>query len=181
MKLTTHSPQLKTYNLKPKASGFSLLETTIAVAILVSAIVGPLGLASQSIKSASVARNNIIVSNLAQEGLELMRNYRSKNVLAGRSWTNGMDSCGAGSGCRIDPVDLVIRNCSATCEPLKFDSALHLFNYQSGEDSIFTRIIRLQNITANEVKITSSIVWSDRFGSHTFDLTGFLFNLVGKI
>jgi len=164
------------FKIKKQKAGFSLLETTIAIAILVSAIVGPLGLASQSIKSASVARNNIIVANLAQEGLELMRNYRSNNVLAGRIWTSGMDSCSAASGCRIDPVDLVIRNCSTTCEPLKFDSALSLFNYQSGADSAFARVIRLQNITVNEVKITSSVVWSDRFGSHTFDLTASMFN-----
>ena len=156
--------------------GFSLLETTIAIAILVASIVGPLGLASQSIKSASVSRNNIIVANLAQEGLELMRNYRSNNVLSGRSWTNGMDSCSAPSGCRIDTVDMVIRSCSATCEPLKFDPALALFNYQSGTDSAFSRIIRLQTIAANEVKITSAIVWSDRFGSHTFDLAASMFN-----
>ena len=161
---------------KKQKQGFSLLETTIAVAILVAAIVGPLSLSSQSIKTASLARNNTIVTNLAQEGLELIRNYRSNNVLEGRSWTAGMNTCSSANGCRIDAVDLDIRNCTATCDLLKFDTDLHVYNYDTGSDSIFTRVIRLQDITPDEVKVTSLVTWSDRFGSHSFDISTSMFN-----
>jgi len=72
-------------------SGFSLLETTVAVAILIIAVVGPLTLASTSIKSFSQAKNGLLAASLAQEGIELVRNYRSSNVLGGRGWLFGMD------------------------------------------------------------------------------------------
>ena len=114
--------------------------------------------------------------NLAQEGLELIRNYRSNNVLEGRSWTAGMNTCSSANGCRIDAVDLDIRNCTATCDLLKFDTDLHVYNYDTGSDSIFTRVIRLQDITPDEVKVTSLVTWSDRFGSHSFDISTSMFN-----
>src|SRR3989344_4863849 len=106
----------RAYPAKPwQSAGFSLLETTIAIAILVAAIIGPMALSSQSIRSASVEKNTIMASNLAQEGLELVKNIRFNN---GRSdpkkdWMQGLATCGSANGCFIDPKDLDVGECSA--------------------------------------------------------------------
>lgn len=151
--------------------GFSLLETTIAIAILVSAIIGPMALSSQSIRSASVARNTILASNLAQEGIELVKNIRHNNRIKGDSWTKGLNTCDSPNGCFIDAKDLDVKACSANCSYLKFDDSLDLYNYDSGQDSIFRRIITTSNINSDEIKLSSSIRWSDKFGNHDFTLS----------
>lgn len=154
-----------------RSGGFSLLETTIAIAILVAAIIGPMGLSSQSIRSASVARNTITASNLAQEGIELVKNIRLNNRISGKNWTAGLGTCGSANGCFVDAKDLDIGACSANCAALKFDDSLDLYNYDSGQDTIFSRIITTSNITSDEIKISSSVRWSDKFGNHNFTLS----------
>ena len=151
--------------------GFSLLETTIAIAILVAAIIGPMALSSQSIRSASVAKNTVMVSNLAQEGIELVKNIRLNNRLNGQFWTLGLTDCAFANGCFIDSKDLKVRPCSGFCEPLKFDSSLGLYNYDSGQTTEFRRIIRITSVTADEIKLRSSMNWTDKFGFHDFTLS----------
>ena len=73
--------------------GFSLLETTVALAVLLTSVVGPLTLASFSLRSASVAKNSLIAAGLAQEGLELVRTARSSNILKNADWLTGLGFC----------------------------------------------------------------------------------------
>lgn len=159
-----------------QGKGFSLLETTIAIAIMVSAILGPMGLSSQSIRSASQARNTIIASNLAQEGLELIKVYRNNNIIMENSWLQGLQTCSSQNGCRIDAKDLDVQACSSSCAQLKFDDSLKLYNYSNGTDTIFSRIITILDVTGDEVKIRSSVVWTDRFGEQIFNLETSMFD-----
>ena len=59
--------------------GFTLIETFIAISILLLAITGPLTLVSNSISDASYAANQITAFYLAQEGLELVVNRWEEN------------------------------------------------------------------------------------------------------
>lgn len=156
--------------------GFSLLETTIAIAILTAAVIGPMALSSQSIRSASVAKDTINASNLAQEGIELVKNIRLNNRLEGKNWTQGLGPCDSVDGCFVDAKDLDVKTCSANCEFIKFDDSLNLYNYDSGSNTIFKRIIKITNITADEIKVNSTVVWSDKFGNHNFTLSTSMFN-----
>ncbi len=164
--------QNKHKGLPADRHGFTLLETTVAIGVLVAAIVAPLSLASQSIKSASLARSNIIVANLAQEGVELIKNYRSNNILQGQPWTDGMGFCFNPHGCQIDPQNLSIQKCAGSgCDFLKFDANLRLYNYQTGSDTLFKRTITMQYINNPiEFQVTVSMTWNDRFGDHRFNL-----------
>jgi len=156
--------------------GFSLLETTIAIAIMVSAILGPMSISSQSIRSASVARNTIIASNLAQEGLELVRVYRHNNRIAEQLWTQGLETCLTANGCRIDASDLSVEACASACIPLKFDDSLKLYNYSAGSDTIFSRKITILSINADEIKVVTVVRWTDRFGEQFFNLETLMFD-----
>lgn len=71
-------------------TGFTLIETLVAISILLIAITGPLGIVASSLKSSYFARDQITAFYLAQEGLEFVRNFRDtnslKNLSTNTSW-----------------------------------------------------------------------------------------------
>lgn len=156
--------------------GFSLLETTVAVAILVAAVIGPLTLASSSIKSFSQAKNNLVAAGLAQEGVELMRNFRANNVFKGSGWTVGMDSCFSATGCQIDAATLEIAACGASCSNLNLGQNSGLYSYGAGAPTIFIRTINIETVSTNEIKIKVLLAWQERFGPQKFTLEEHLLN-----
>lgn len=178
--------------MKPvkKFGGFSLLETVVAVAVLLMAISGPLSLAFFSLKSASLVENNTIAAYLAQEGMEFIKAYRATNVLkVGRNnWLNDMgnpiagDICFSSAGCRIslNPTDLKldIKSCSVFSCQLNLSGGF--YTHESGSPTIFSRKVNLSAIsgvsTDEQVAIDVTVSWSDRFGNHTFKIDEVMHN-----
>lgn len=61
--------------------GFTMIETLVAVFILMLAITGPLYFVSQSLQSAYYARDQVTAFYLTQESVELVKNIRDTNAL----------------------------------------------------------------------------------------------------
>ncbi len=78
-------------------SGFSIVETIVAIAILSVAVIAPLTLAQRSLHSSIYARDEVTAFYLAQEAIEYVRYVRDSNNLSGRSqsanWLNGLNVC----------------------------------------------------------------------------------------
>jgi Tfp pilus assembly protein PilV len=100
-----------------KEQGFTLIETLIAVIILIVSVVTPLSIASQAIIYSATARDQIIASNLAQEAIDFIRNERDRSALNTLgvnparfqnflvkfgSYTGPNTYCYATDGCAID-------------------------------------------------------------------------------
>lgn len=90
------------------AAGFTLIESMVAISILFLAITGPLTLMNQSIISSRIARDRVRATYLAQEGVELARNFRDNEALlsTGSSWlgTINTEGCvGVNSPCAYHP------------------------------------------------------------------------------
>jgi len=68
------------FNLN-KQRGFSLVETLVAVSILLIVIVGPMSITSRTAKSATFASEQVQAFFLAQEGVELVQKARDDLVL----------------------------------------------------------------------------------------------------
>jgi len=64
------------------AGGFSLVETLVAIAILLIVIVGPMSIATQAGSSTGFANQQVMAYFLAQEGLELAQKGRDDFLLA---------------------------------------------------------------------------------------------------
>jgi prepilin-type N-terminal cleavage/methylation domain-containing protein len=62
--------------------GFTLIETMVAIAILLLAVAGPLVVASRAMIAAEIAQDQLTASNLAQEGIEYVRMMRDDEYLA---------------------------------------------------------------------------------------------------
>lgn len=70
---------MKSFN--PNQQGFSLVETLVAITILLVVIVGPMTISSQAAKSTSFASEQVIAFFLAQEGAEIIQKNRDDLLL----------------------------------------------------------------------------------------------------
>jgi len=70
-------------------SGQSLIETIAAIFVLTMALTSALGLAIYVASTSSVNSNEIIATNLAREGVEVVRMFRDTNWLASEAKGNG--------------------------------------------------------------------------------------------
>ena len=71
--------------INPTNKGFTLVETLVAIAVLMIAIAGPLTVANKAYTSALDARNQSIAASLAQEGLEYVNNMKDNHAWYGGS------------------------------------------------------------------------------------------------
>lgn len=88
----------------PYIQGFTLIETMVAISILITAITGPMVLAASSIRATRDARNELIATHLAEEGVEVLHNIRDNNVTnyPVGSWMRDILPNCSGNGCVVD-------------------------------------------------------------------------------
>ena len=159
--------------------GFTLLETLVAVAILLMALLGPFSIAQQSLRSAYYARDQVTAYYLAQEGVEFVRAMRDQNYLAGSDWLTGIGAVCTDVACTVDYPNFTYAACpQGVCPPLKVSSSGGLFNHTSGTDSQFTRQVKLTTSGTNPsiVIVSVTISWKSSGVSRVFTLQERLFN-----
>jgi prepilin-type N-terminal cleavage/methylation domain-containing protein len=158
--------------------GFSLLESIVSIALLALTLSGILSLSSIGIRSAARISNQITAFFLASEAVEYIRNVRDSNVLAGNSWLTGLADCQAVNGCYIDAPNATISACAGACPEIKFNSSNNLFNYSSGNETIFSRQVLITEVEpSREVKLDVNISWLQGSVPQSFILEEHLFNL----
>lgn len=158
--------------------GFTLLETLVAVAVLLMALLGPFTIAQQSLRSAYYARDQVTAYYLAQEGIEFMRAMRDENYLAGNDWLTGITAC-ADSPCTVDMQNFSFAVCpNGACPALLISSAGGLFNQTSGTQSKFTRRVTLTPVPGmpSEMIISVTISWVSSGIPRAFSLQERIFN-----
>jgi len=123
--------------------GFTIIEVMMAVTVLSIGIMGAIAAINYNISITSNSINRIIAANLAQDGIELVRNIRDTNWLQGKydvsganAWDTGIDGvtykylsffCGDGTAsvaynasgsAEQDKID----NCGANCQVYAYSS-----------------------------------------------------------
>lgn len=165
---------------KTKAhKGFTLVETLVAITVLLTAVVGPLTIATNSLNSTQIAKNQLIANLLSQEGIELFRGKRDTNILAGDDWLTSMSFCSSVDGCSIDVINRTILACSSSCDPLSYNTSSFLYGYGTGgnwESTIFTRTIKYKPQSSTEIRVISQIEWPSRSGTKTLTLEESMYN-----
>lgn len=73
-------------------NGFTLLESLVAIAVLTVGVSTAMYVMTQALKVGERTKHKIISANLAQEGLEVIRNIRDRNWFEGRTWYQGIDA-----------------------------------------------------------------------------------------
>ncbi len=167
--------------LNIKSSGFTLIETLVAVLLLATAIVGPLTIASKGLTSTMIAKDQFIGFYLAQDAIEQVRFLRDTACLAtpgdstgcpGSAWLQGLNNCLVSvnpNGCVLDSLATNPASpaaCVSICEPMRYDATNHIFNYNPAmplTPQKFIRTVKITN-TADEAVVTVEVNWVDRAG-----------------
>jgi Tfp pilus assembly protein PilV len=148
---------LTSKKINKNPSGFSMMEIVIAVFLISTGLIVAVELISSGVASSMNSRDQLIATELAQEGLELVRNMRDNN------WAKGDDSfthIPADETCSIDYTqDASQMHCPNslgtsklyledntnlyTCSPSATDTKFHrnIINTASGSDMIITSLV----------------------------------------
>ena len=138
--------------------GFTIIETLVAIAILMISIAGPLAVASKSLTAALYAKDQMTASYLVQEGVEHFRNLKDNNPNLGNNGIGWYSSI-LGGNCKTS---------NNSCDLLVDDPVY---------DSQFTRKYYYITFSGNndEIALTVFVTWKhgtvDNETSITTELT----------
>ena len=182
-------------------SGYSLVETIIAIGILMLAVVAPMTIAVKSIQSSQYVLEQNTATFLAQEPISIIEAMRDQAALIEFSksgthdfwaWTDLLPaSCTDGSGCNFDarnPNNLNvsdIKDCAVAedCRLYYADtderSAYRTDNSLGGIASPYIRKLYIQKDDTYSIHLTSVVEWQSNFLGQTqsVTLTSSLYNL----
>lgn len=163
-----------------KTKGFTLVETLVAISILILAVTGAFSAAQNGISSAIFSKDQIVAFYLAQEGMEHIRNLRDQNGLRGVNWMTDIalpgDPCQFGTTCRVDAVNNTIAACSGTCPRVKLNNN-GFYAHDTGVDTQFRREITLTELVdEKEVAIAVRVTWSKGLVNREFVARENIFN-----
>jgi prepilin-type N-terminal cleavage/methylation domain-containing protein len=103
--------------------GFTIIETLVAITILMISVVGPLTIAHKGLRAAVDAGDTVTASYLAQDAIEYLKNIRDNNLLKHSDWLRVLRNCTESSPCKVntregDPAEVWtgVESCpSASC------------------------------------------------------------------
>jgi Tfp pilus assembly protein PilV len=147
--------------------GFTIVESLVAITIMVAAVIGTMTAVQTGISSYLLSKEQITAFYFAQEGFEQLKNMRDQNNLEGEDWLSGIteqatDPCYFGEKCTVSPVESVeATRCTGSCAALRQDPVEGFFGYNAAwTPTIYSREIVLAPVNSNEISATITITWS---------------------
>lgn len=150
-----------------KQVGQSLIEMVIAIAIILTGLIGALALTVSNLSGSVESGTRVVASNLAREGIDVVRNVRDTNWLKNLAWDHGLYS-------GTDYTAIAVFNPTLNQWQLNFnpnsvnDAAAKLYrqtnnlyiqdiNPPGGTETLYSRLLTLDLICLNAVTKVETI------------------------
>ena len=169
-----------------REQGFTLIETLVAILILLSAIMAPVTLAVQSINATSLARDQVIATFLAQDAVEFIVATRKQNLLSEHpTWLHGMTACAVSNKrCTVDTTRTSADHFNvcggSSCDPIKYNENNHFYGHSGAagwEETKFIRSVEVNVIEPDqEAVVTVRVNWRSGLFYKTVTLKTNIFN-----
>lgn len=157
-------------NFFKKLQGQFLLETLVALGVIVVGVLSVFGFIARGLSTNRVVADEFTGAHLAAEGVEVVKNIIDGNILQGQPWNAGLTD----GDFEADYASAILT--SATERPLRFDDQTGLFNYGSGQPTNFSRIIHIEMLGADELRVNSRVHWWSRGGTYDADVEDHFYN-----
>lgn len=157
-------------NKQTLKNGFTIIETTVAIGIIVIGLIAALGAITAALFYVSNIQDRIIAANLVAEGIEIVRNIRDNNRLQNLAWNN--DLADGNYQTNFNSTSLSSYNGNF----LLLDPSTGLYNYNSGNPTYFLRKISIANLSNYEIRIISTVIWQKRGINYINSAEDHLFN-----
>ena len=161
---------MKPEKLNKNNKGFTLLETIVAIGVIMVGLIAVLVLINGSLFYVSLIKDRLTVAYLNSEGLEVVRNIRDNNWLQNLAWNNSLSD----GDYNIAYSSLSPSSYADT--ELLLDTSSGLYNYSSGSPSGFKRKISIVNLSSYELQVISAVTWQRKGINYTNSAEEHLFN-----
>lgn len=165
-----------------KKPAFTLVEVITVLLVISLGMVGTLSLISQNIRSQSLNEKTMIAYQLAQEGVELIRNLRDtnvNNVNNGNDWRTGMEDDGLYFMDYSDSVPTKLTTQSQG-DLLMYVYGMYHHNITGSQNSGFNRVISIEAAPPEEVMkyitVAVSVSWEDHGKPYVYSLEAQLYD-----
>ncbi|MEK7569585.1 MAG: prepilin-type N-terminal cleavage/methylation domain-containing protein [Patescibacteria group bacterium] len=182
-----------------KNSGFTLVETLVALSLFSVALLGVIVSLGQGISDTGYVKRKMTAEYLAAEGIEYIRNFRDTYTLysaTGQAGWTSFNSRLTGANCNTTgcyfnssgvsytdnttPIyDLTLTSC-ASCPTLYYHSTTGKYDYDpvGGVNSGFSRKINTSAVNVNETRISSTVTWTEKSRTYSITFSENLYNWV---
>ncbi len=149
-------------NPQADRAGFTLLEVLIAAGILAVTLTSTFALNSTVVKNTVFLADDLVATNLASEGLEIVRQIRDSRLIdcnPATKWNSWLQSGGQASSGTYGLKSQVVNN---PCASGKINNSYLEPNSAETitvEGLAFTRKIELDLVSPSKVQVTSRVSW----------------------
>lgn len=147
----------KNKQLKKNQAGFMMIEAAFSIFIVGTILITFMAVMASVYRTEFAKRDLIIASNLAQEGIEIVRNIRDNNWKQGKKAFIAAPFLSDGNYC-VDYFGTSAGNCS---DKFKIDATNGFYNYSSGSATKFSRTIAIAG-TGESRLLTVTVNWDSK-------------------
>ncbi|MDQ5893201.1 MAG: hypothetical protein QG640_212 [Patescibacteria group bacterium] len=170
-----------------KNKGFTIVETLVAIAILMIAIAGPLTIAQKGLMASVYARDQSVATFLAQDAMEYLKNTRDNTPSSAATWLDNINESGSictssSNLCSIDTLNDGSAPAPCSISPtntciLNHDETTSGYG-PGGNGSQFSRGFYVTEIQPDvEAKVVVIVWWTNGTIQNAVTLENYFFNV----